>query len=95
MLHLVLPILQFASHYLNMTSAQVSRKHPVDMNNFLYFVDVALDELQTHGLHQEKLDIVLIDLAVSGNAIKLQTAIVLINFEKKLEEGDDANFLLK
>lgn len=65
------------------------------MDNFFNFVDVPLDQLKAHSLHQEKLDIVLVDLAVSGNAIKLQTAIILFNFEEKLQEGDDANFLLK
>lgn len=66
-----------------MTSAQVSREHPVDVDNFFNLVNVALDQLKAHGFHQEKLDIELVDLAVSGNAIKLQATIILFNFKEK------------
>ncbi len=54
------------------------------MDNFFNLVDVALDQLKAHGFHQKKLDIELVDLAVSGNAIELQATIILFNFKEKL-----------
>jgi hypothetical protein len=65
------------------------------MNHLLNFINVALDKLQTHSLHQKKLDVVFIDLTVGCDAIKLQAAVVLFNFKEKLQEGDNTNFLLK
>lgn len=65
------------------------------MDNLLDFIDVALDKLQAHGFHEEELHVVFVNLAVGGDTIELQATVILINFEKKLQEGDDANFLLK
>ena len=65
------------------------------MNNLFYFINISLDELKTHSLHEKKLYVVFVNFTVCCNAIKLQAAIIFFNFEEKLQEGDNAYFLLK
>jgi hypothetical protein len=91
--HLALPFLEFACHYLEVCLAQVSRQDPVNMNYLLNFVNVPTDQLQGEGFHQKELHISLVELAVACNAIEFQGAIVLVNLEKKFEEGYNADLL--
>ena len=56
------------------------------MDDLLDLVDIALDELETHGLHEQQLDVILIYLAVSSDAVEFQRPVVLIDSEQQLQE---------
>ena len=93
--HLRLPLVQLAGHYLEVGLAQVAREDPVDVDHLLDLVDVPADQLQREGFHEEELNVALVQLAVLGDAVELKRAVVLVHFEEQLQEGDDADFLLQ
>ena len=93
--HLDLPVLEFANHYLQVAAAQVSGEDPCDVDDLLHLINVALDELETHCLHKHELDVELVQLTVSGDAVELEAAVVLVNLEEKLQETDDPHLLVK
>lgn len=94
-LHLALPVLELASHNLEVSASEVPREHPVDMDHLFNFVDVALDKLEAHCLHEHEFHIVLLNEAVASDAVELQASIVLIDFEQELEQRDDPHLLVQ
>jgi hypothetical protein len=65
------------------------------VDHFFDLIDVALDELETHGLHKHELHVELVKLTVTGDAIKLKAAIVLVDLKEELKEADDTDFLVE
>jgi hypothetical protein len=78
-----------------MIATEVTRKDPVDMYDLLDLIDTSLDELKAHCFHEQELNVFLVYLAMKRDAIEFQASVVLVNFEKELQEANDADLLIE
>ena len=67
-----------------MVHREVTWHNPVDLHCSVDLINAAADELQRHGLHDEDLNIGLLDLAVFSESLKGQASLVFSAVKEEL-----------
>ena len=61
----------------------------------LYLIDGSFDELQTHGLNDQKFNLSLLSAGNLGDLVKSQVSVIFGKLENKLNERHDPHFLVQ